>query len=425
MKKSLLLILLFPLLASCSSFFTPSGGEDDEGGGTSPSKPTIYDSLPVGFEIKDPTRNIDTKLEPTSHNVPLSECSSVSIDFSYVSTSYATNFDTFTSGGYEFMVRKYGKTPMLYAGLSKESIYRENGSVSNTKESPFANIYYIKVDYSTSYTQSEMPRLYFGETIDMHNYYEIDKNNTTPYPINAMHYFRFETGNVNINLNEVTIYYKNGPVTIPDISYKSGDNRYRFDNPEHTSLTDGKEALMPLEITSDNKVKSYRRYVYYSLDYVKNNLSDELVNKTTYIDPIDVMNYVQAFGTWPNNFFLNNRDEVEEIYAYSDLRQVSHYTRSTGYVNFVPNRYNDYYELDIDVRQYSLSSRDAGRIVFFPDGLSGYNSNQSACFFTNDHYVTFIEYYNNGTCSRRFDATDYSYQFTNTVHSYPVTISIS
>ncbi len=49
-----------------------------------------------------------------------------------------------------------------------------------------------------------------------------------------------------------------------------------------------------------------------------------------------------------------------------------------------------------------------GRIVVWEAGFTGTNYDDSpVCTYTDDHYATWLEYYNNGTFSKRFNGDGY------------------
>ncbi len=177
--------------------------------------------------------------------------------------------------------------------------------------------------------------------------------------------------------------------------------------PIKTELVDGKV-----------KVIESKEYTYYSQEYLLQNLED--IDQIALTNYQDVINYFLAFSIAPPNYSYE-----EEMIAYfgTYYRRISDiYSRTDGYVNALPINQNNlfYVELDVEIglNNYIVNNRlnrGVGRIIIFFNGFdsSSYQGDYVA-IFTDDHYATFFEYYNNGFFSHRFNAqtnlTKYCYQ---------------
>ncbi len=158
------------------------------------------------------------------------------------------------------------------------------------------------------------------------------------------------------------------------------------------------------------EVTQTKTYTYYDLDYVEANPS--AVQRAAMLTPQDVAAYYAAFGEFPANYAAKNCDgnswtDVEWVFG-EDTRYVSQYSRTDGYVQYVPYISSGlvYYEFDIDVNGlYGKSSRGVGRVVSFANGwnAAGYDD-APVSVYTDDHYATFQEYLNTGEFGERFDA---------------------
>ncbi len=284
------------------------------------------------------------------------------------------------------------------------------GSFSNS--SAIKGIKKIEIAYSTD----EDAKLYYGATPSLLTYEKMNSSSsfkTFEFKADDINYFRVESGNGDCLITSIKIYYKNSG-TIPSSNYAScGDGLFRL-NPKTVSGTpsDGDKVSVPVEITvSGNSytVKKTKEYTYYSYDYISSHTS--YADKAAWIEPMDVANYFCIFKTFPANFvYSKNIEEAKDIFG-DKTRCVSKYSRTDGYAQAVPYKGTPtYYECDIDINgSYKTSSRGVGRLVVWATGYDaskgaiGYDSNPVAVF-TDDHYSTFTEYYNNGTWSRRYNS---------------------
>lgn len=166
----------------------------------------------------------------------------------------------------------------------------------------------------------------------------------------------------------------------------------------------------------------YKTYTYYTYEYIQENSAKANIAALT--DPIDVANYFIAFGEAPVNFLTYNTSTkaVErksgDYSLFGDkLRCISTYYGKSGYASKVPSRgYNPtYYELDVKVpgKSYSITNRQAGRVVVWANGFTCYG-NYPAAVLTHDHYATFHEYLNWGRFGQGFSAERQQTPYTHT-----------
>ena len=123
-----------------------------------------------------------------------------------------------------------------------------------------------------------------------------------------------------------------------------------------------------------------------------------------YVDYEDVALYYLAFETFPVNYFPNNNYGKQEAmeqygddgrlwsqYQKGDYTGPNSYTESLGIFN---NSRGTYYELDIDADgYYSVYDRRRARLVIVEEGITDYGF-MPVVYYTDDHYSTFIEFYN-------------------------------
>lgn len=286
-----------------------------------------------------------------------------------------------------------------------------------------------------NYTCSSNAKLYFGNTKIYDNELDIPSSkeeyfeNTFYLNKININYFMIETGTSPLQINKITIKYSNSSKQDKFDFKSSGEGLYRI-NPKtyNSNLISGVSKIsMPIEVKIENgsyQIVKSKTYTYYSYESI---LEDEsIASSATYTDPIDVANYFIAFKTWPCNYYPYTKNIKDlaynfDLYTAQDIfkenfRYVSYYTRTDGYVNYVPyakgtNNLPNYYELDIDLNGTYYNgngsyTRGVGRLIVFADGFieSGYD-NSPVAIYTDDHYDTFQEYYNNGLFSHRFNAS--------------------
>ena len=169
-------------------------------------------------------------------------------------------------------------------------------------------------------------------------------------------------------------------------------------------LVDGVTKVTLPDASGKNK-----EYTYYSTSYAVANLTPAQIEANSYLDIVDVCNYIQAFKAFPINYLDESDLSLYRSDFGSKIREVSEYYRTNGYVNAVPCRNKGasnfvYYELDVDLDgSYSTRNRGTGRIVTWLEGFTCYELGPVSVY-TDDHYATFQEYNNKGGFSPRFNA---------------------
>lgn len=295
---------------------------------------------------------------------------------------------------------------------------------------PIKDIDHITFTYKTSGSGSRSCKLYYGEN-DYDDYSYVisssssNKETTIDLSSKDVNYFKFDSGDLTLFLQSVTVYYSGLNTTHgSNFTYKTtGTNEYRIAPTTYNgTLIDGVSYVdVPTSFdTSTSTVLSTKRYTYYSYEYVYEH--PEVVSNATMTSPVDVCNYFEAFGCAPSNFgakgtvnplkdgkSIPSVSEVDALFG-SDARCISQYNRTTGYATSVPyyGSTPTYYELDINTNgQYRTSSRQVGRIVAWATGFKGSDygyGSQIVCTYTDDHYATFKEYNNYGGFLSRFNA---------------------
>lgn len=291
---------------------------------------------------------------------------------------------------------------------------------------PIKDIDHITFTYKTNGNGTRNAKLYCGEnTYDDCEYVitssTTNKETTIDLSSKQVNYFKFDSGDITLFLQSITVYYSGLNTTNgSNFTYKTtGTNEYRIAPTTYSgTLEDGVSYVdVPTSInTSTGAILSTKRYTYYSYDYVEEH--QEYISEATIIDPVDVCNYFEAFGVCPANYggsfgsingiSIATKEQVNSLFG-SDARCISKYSKTTGYATSVPyyGSKPTYYELDIDTNgQYSTSSRQVGRIVAWATGFTGSdygNGSQCVCVYTDDHYATFKEYNNFGGFLSRFN----------------------
>lgn len=359
---------------------------------------------------------------------------------SATSNRYSTgNYGYFTYQNYTFDYYRttYSNYDSYFLKMFSLS-YRNalGGMLSNYDAIP--NILSIEVSYYVEKIGNKNPKLYYGSDNQLHDYKEMSQSlKTIQFVVDFkandnIQYFRFETGDATLYLNSMTIRYLNQSEANERTYASSGEGLYRINPSYYTgNLKEGASFTLPVEtekVGNSYQVISEKTYYYYSYSYLESH--PELVDLGTYTDPIDVANYFNAFHTYPANYVSKSEYSSAKSIFGTDTRIWSYYERTDGYATVVPYRNGKdgvprYYELDIDLDgSYSNSSRGVGRLVVWLDGwdVDSYDSNPVSVY-TDDHYATFQEYYNNGNFSYRFNAITSSRRsnFTNYIWGAPTT----
>ena len=286
-------------------------------------------------------------------------------------------------------------------------------------------IQYIQVEYKTYSTNAHIMMGYENHFEDEFKLSASTTFTTVTLEVNNANLFIIEEVDSDVFLRNITIYYDQ---TGDSVTPRTESNVKRI-NPERytgTKVAGETTVEMPTRVVYSNngyEVVETKEYTYYTLAYVQSNSS--AVNKAAMTDPVDVINYYIAFGEIPANYAFKDSDELDTVKNVfgNKARVVQSFSRTDGYVRYVPYNSNGlvYYEFDIALdSSYRTNSRGVGRVVMFLNGFSatGYDSSPVAVY-TDDHYATFQEYLNDGTFTIRFNA-----QLLRTDYYHPNTITI-
>lgn len=334
---------------------------------------------------------------------------------------------TFNEIEFEFYrVFKYDDNNLISL-LKSDSFYQSfvrPSSLFNKTE--IHDIRYIDISYYMEKGDNKKASLRYGKdqlTINSSDIPYTDTLTTVSFEISEANYFKIENNDLDLTIKSLSIYYTGNDYNWSTNSYlSSGANGYRL-NPVRfvDQLESGVSSVnvpMKIEVSDNNyNVTEWKTYTYYSYESVTND--DTLVEIASYTDPIDVANYFIAFGTYPANYVTKKEVNTAKLYFGDKTRQVSKYSRTDGYARDVPyNSVNGsplYYECDIDLDGTYESSRGAGRVVVWVYGFNSQDYDDApVAVFTDDHYASFYEYYNNGNWSLPFNAdgfTSTSYQW--------------
>ncbi|MCI5745061.1 MAG: hypothetical protein MR270_02115 [Erysipelotrichaceae bacterium] len=231
-------------------------------------------------------------------------------------------------------------------------------------------------------------------------------------------FIKFDTIAQKVTLNCVYIYYDYKQINYNSSYLSHNSDEFRL-NPityQNELIDNVSKVDVPIDISIDEETNSYvvneyKTYTYYSYDYIVSH--PEYINDAIMITPRDVINYYIAFRRFPVNYFDSAssaiRSEAYDLFG-DNIRQVSDYSRTNGYVNKVPCNLNNilYYEFDIDIdKTYIVNkrlTRGVGRVIIFDTGFNapGYDTSPVGVF-SDDHYSTFQEYLNTGKFSKRFN----------------------
>lgn len=353
---------------------------------------------------------------------------SVSTSSWSVTSSYGgSSIDDYSTGGYGSYTVSGVSTEYYRAYRPKSASYlmqllpfvdsvndgTEGGAFYNT--SPLYGIRSIEITYkcageSAIYTADDRVGISKRYTLD-----SAASSKTVTIYVDTDNFFRVETETEPLFIQAFKVNY-----TGQSVSYATGKNDagiwdIRL-NPTafKGTLVAGQSAVsVPVKVeyvAGRYEVTQTKTYTYYTLEYVEANPS--AAQKAAMIAPEDVAAYYAAFERFPANYAVKKGDgnswsEVEAVFG-EDTRYVSQYSRTDGYVQYVP--YNSsglvYYEFDIALdASYGEGNRGVGRVVSFANGwkAAGYDG-APVSVYTDDHYATFQEYLNTGEFGQRFDA---------------------
>ncbi len=434
-KCSLLMLFLSFLLCGCEiEIVTPSSSDLSSNQSSNSGNTSSNGTSSIGL-----TSSSATLIEPTSS---FSSSFDTSLNSSFVEQDYKKmlldgnalmskvnsiiqystgNYGVLSCGNIDFeFYRAYrsidnGDIGTLFTSTSDYMDYALPGAFYNIN--PIYDIRRIKIEYYMNEGENNSAYLRFGGDKLTTSSVGLPYSETLTsfvFDTNRTNYFKIETNGADLTIGNIILYYSNNDYGWGTADYLgSGNGAYRL-NPVRYSgtLISGESSVnIPMAIEANDKnyeVTSWKTYTYYSYDDVVQNIS--LAASASYVDPIDVANYFIAFGEYPANYVSKSKYNSAEQYFGDKTRCVSSYSRTDGYATAVPYAVNDgsllYYECDIALdSSYSGSNRGVGRVVVWIYGFrsQGYDASPVAVY-TDDHYATFREYYNNGEFGVAFNA---------------------
>jgi hypothetical protein len=368
-------------------------------------------------DVEDITTNGESGGEETDYTTLTIDETNYSFNSQYNTGNYGKN----TVSGFSFQYYRAitGSNDNFVKLIPNLKGYNDGsapGAIYNTEA--IKGIHDITITYTTNLTSGAKPSITYG----LNSYTNTSSlalstsSKTTTVIIDNANYFKIETSEAELSIERIEINYANTSSSSTSFNYVGyGINQYRI-NPITFNGTpsDGDSVTVPTSITRSGNsytVNSSKTYTYYTLDYIKEHTN--LKSQAAMIEPEDVAAFYTIFKTNPANYATSsNISSVKSVFG-SDAREVSHYTKTTGYATSVPyaakNGAPSYYEFDIDVDgSYSTSSRGVGRVVAWEYGFDtskGATNYSSApvCVFTDDHYFTFQEFLNYGSFGPRFN----------------------
>ena len=372
----------------------------------------------------------------TTTSIATTTNNQVNYNFSITSadTSKYKKSNGYTTGNYFETSLNSKKLYGIYRGVFKNDtdiialLEKPNYSLNSSVE-PLESSFYdiislglikkMKITYRLPYGKA---KLYTSADKNFDSVLELDTKveySSVEFDLNDIEYFKICATNSTLYLREIQLATTNEHRSFSYLKYDG----FRINPATYSSaLVSGvTKRSIPTKITPNNDtytIASSKEYTYYdqyeALSYLELHGKDELYDEMVLTNPVDVANYYMLFNTWPVNYM--NMDDALICYeddAYSfmkdDIRCVSAYSRTNGYVKTVPLNMNNgnilYYELDLKLDNYSPNSRSVGRLVVFTNGFDsdGY-SNSPVIVYTDDHYATFKEYNNAGEFLERFNA---------------------
>ncbi len=357
-------------------------------------------------------------------------------DTPYGELGYDTgNYFTYSYDGNSFgFYRAVSKSGDFISLLGENQInnlleYSLAGAFYN--EAAFGKILSIEIEYFSE-SSGDWPTVSFGVNHEMTYVHQLPyvssySEETIDVSDYAFNYFIIETGGSDLSIKSLTINYLLNSGASADFATLDGLS-YRLEPVVYTgNLIPGQSSVdVPIDVTyySDGTY-TVNEYVTLTYDTYDAAIANSRI-ENLYVDIALVSAYFTAFKTYPANYV--SKDDYYEAYQYfGDLtRSVSAYTRTDGYALSVPwNPYENgqplYYELDVAISDsYSGSNRGVGRLVAWVAGFEGYGDSYPVVTYTDDHYATFKEYYNDGCFSANFNAemtrSAYNYGYPLIVH---------
>lgn len=431
-KRSLLVIGISLLLTSCnlpftpnnnSSIITPSSSEISSNN-TSTSSEEISSSSSIESSNSSSEESSSEIIELPSINSDISdnELTTFTINSTNYGKvgSYATNYDEKTINGYTFGQYRVSKgSGTSFVSLIPYTSYVDDGSQEGAlyNISPIYGIRYITLTYKTQ-SSSGTPKIFYGDDFSRDFSIDIEASTTEvtkTYTLPDINFFKIDTNDNSLYISSIEIKYTNETEEYDRRYDGSGTNDYRL-NPVtvNESLVPGEtKVTVPtkVEYTSTGyNVLETKEYTYYTYEYINSNPS--FADEAALTDPADIAAYYNSFRTHPANYVVKKNYTTAKKLFGNDTRCISTYSRTSGYATCVPWQKQPtsnsplYHELDIDTESnYSSGNRGSGRLVVWYYGFTseGYDDSPVSVF-TNDHYATFQEYYNDGTFGNKFNA---------------------
>ena len=463
MKKIIITLLLFFvifLVSSCEFTFdiennntitTPNTIDDNNDNNNTITTPNTIDDnnnennnkneMELNYEYIIPTdlKFDDSKIDSAYiKTVSLAGAFSGSYDRNFLKASQTKTINNIDVGAYRY--KSNSKTTSIYPDESyfQNTLYHgKEGSIFNVNS--LGGIDSLKITYSTDddsktiVNSLKKPNVTFGKNKKCLDYlfeFELSSsNNTITINVNNsdFQYFSINTGSYVLSVTSFVVQYDDRTISEEEFDYNSGTNKYRINPVKYSGqLIPGvSKVTIPLDMYYDENTKEYKakttkELTYYTYEYVL--AHKECVKDATITDPLLVCAYYTAFNIWPANYDFN-KNNVKDVFG-TDARQVSSYSKKTGYALSIPwVKSGYYYELDIDFDGTYSKTRGTGRVVVWDEGwnASGYDSSP-VCVYTDDHYNTWLEYLNNGLWSNRFDAEGNA---TGLIYSNPITVFLT
>lgn len=290
-------------------------------------------------------------------------------------------------------------------------------------EEAMSNMTSITISYRTN---SEA-YIRYGEDRTMNNVLTLNasasyRQSTFDLVGNNNYFFSVETGRSKLDIEYISIDYEEGYGPYTGYSPLSGEYRLEPTVYKRPALVAGETSIsVPIDVTYDGMggytINERKELVCDTLEDASSSGRDDMY---AYTDPVEVAAYFIAFGSYPCNYYMDGDASFAKSVMGDKARLAQVFSRTDGYATAVPYNLNEngelvYYELDIalEAAYYEEGSRGVGRLVCWTSGFSVYDDTYPVVVYTDDHYATFKEYYNDGTFGPNFNAemkvTPYSY----------------
>lgn len=398
---------------------------------TTTTVPTTTASSPTTTRTSTPTTTFTTSSPTTTSTTTIT--TQIDFDYTYNSSSISKSSFSYSTGNYfTYTINK--SRVQVYRGvrsdknnlveLLKKPDYT-NYSPVESLNSAFYNqdatndINYIAINYKSANDAI----IYYSKDLSFENSYVIPANSSYKelvFGLDGANYYRLEAFESDLLIKTIKFDYAETKTPISnDFSYDG--IRINPQSYNNSSLVSGvTKRSIPTKIEYDGSnyvVTETKEYTYYDreegLEYITTHGKDDNYYKMVLTDPVDVANYYLLFEDFPINY-MDKSDANFYYYDFEffapDIRCVSQYSRTNGYVTAIPLNMNNgsivYYELDLKLDEsYSPSSRGVGRLVVFTNGFVGEGYDTSPVIvYTDDHYATFNEFNNYGSFIKRFNA---------------------